>query len=145
MCITETQHYSVCNTLGQISWELLNFLKKSSWTRLVAKTHMFDSKRLIVNWIYGLKSSGLRSKVIYPKYSKHWPYLLAYTLHCDCSKILNNGLNQRENTIRDSLQKFITLHKARLVGGWRLVQNACRNWAIAPGVTQRGPKYAQEP
>lgn len=53
--------------------------------------------------------------------------------------------DQRENTIRDSLQKFITLHKARLVGGWRLVQNACRNWAIAPGVTQRGPKYAQEP
>ena len=29
--------------------------------------------------------------------------------------------------------------------GWRLVQNACRNWAIAPGVTQRGPKYAKEP
>ena len=93
MCITETQHYSVCNTLGQISWELLNFLKKSSWTRLVAKTHMFDSKRLIVNWIYGLKSSGLRSKIIYPKYSKHWPYLLAYTLHCDCSEVLNHGLN----------------------------------------------------
>ena len=65
-----TQHYSVCNTLGQISWELLNFLKKSSWTRLVAKTHMFDSKRLIVNWIYGLKSSGLRSKVIYLRNSK---------------------------------------------------------------------------
>ena len=27
----------------------------------------------------------------------------------------------------------------------RLVQNACRNWAIALGVTQRGPKYAKEP
>ena len=35
--------------------------------------------------------------------------------------------NQRDNTLRDTLQKFITLHKARLVGGWRLVQNACRN------------------
>ena len=27
----------------------------------------------------------------------------------------------------------------------RLVQNACRNGAIAPGVTPQGPKYAQEP
>ena len=26
----------------------------------------------------------------------------------------------------------------------RLVQKACRNWAIAPGVTPCGPKYAQE-
>ena len=27
----------------------------------------------------------------------------------------------------------------------RLVQNACRNQAIAPEMTPRGPKYAQEP
>ena len=47
---------------------------------------------------------------------------------------------QRENTLRDSLQKFITLHKARSVHiSLRLVQNACRNWATAPGVTPRGP------
>ena len=31
-------------------------------------------------------------KVIYPKYSKHWPYTMAYTIDCVCSKILNHGL-----------------------------------------------------
>ena len=30
------------------------------------------------------------NKLIYPKYSKHWPYLLAYTMDCECSKILNH-------------------------------------------------------
>ena len=53
-------------------------------------------------------------------------------------------LLHREITLRDSLQKFITLRKARSLY-LRLVQNACRNWAIALGVTPRGPKYAQEP
>ena len=33
------------------------------------------------------------NKVIYPKYSKHWPYTVAYTIDCVCSKILNHGLN----------------------------------------------------
>ena len=32
-------------------------------------------------------------KVIYPKYSKHWPYTVAHTIDCVCSKILNHGLN----------------------------------------------------
>ena len=35
----------------------------------------------------------IQAKFIYPKYSKHWPYLLAYTIDCDCSKMLNHGLN----------------------------------------------------
>ena len=52
---------------------------------------------------------------------------------------------QREITLRDSLQKFITLHKARSAICLRLVQNACINRAIAPVVTPRGPKYAKEP
>jgi hypothetical protein len=29
---------------------------------------------------------------IYSKYSKHWLYLLAYTIDCDCNKIFNHGL-----------------------------------------------------
>ena len=33
------------------------------------------------------------SKVIYTKYSKHWPYTVAHTFECVCSKRLNNGLN----------------------------------------------------
>ena len=57
----------------------------------------------------------------------------------------SHGLNQRENTLRDSLQKVITLHKARSLISLRLVQNACKNWAIGLGLTPWGPKYAQEP
>ena len=37
--------------------------------------------------------SHMTDKVIYPKYSKHWPYLLAATIDCGSSKILNCGLN----------------------------------------------------
>ena len=32
-------------------------------------------------------------KVIYPKYSKHWPYTVASTIDYGCSKMLNHGLN----------------------------------------------------
>jgi hypothetical protein len=32
-------------------------------------------------------------KVIYPKYSKHRPYILACIMDCDCRKMLNHGLN----------------------------------------------------
>ena len=35
----------------------------------------------------------LKAKVIHPKYSKHWPYTLAHTIDCVCSKMLNHGLN----------------------------------------------------
>ena len=33
--------------------------------------------------------SLLAATFIQPKYSKHWPYLLAATLDCSCSKIIN--------------------------------------------------------
>ena len=33
------------------------------------------------------------TKVIYPKYSKHWLSSVAHTIDCVCSKILNHGLN----------------------------------------------------
>ena len=32
-------------------------------------------------------------KVIYPKYSKHWPYIVAHTIDCVYSKMLNHGVN----------------------------------------------------
>ena len=35
----------------------------------------------------------IKVKVIYPKYSKHWPYTVAHTIDCVCSKMLNHGLN----------------------------------------------------
>ena len=34
-----------------------------------------------------------KAKVIYTKYSKHWPYTVAHTIDCVCSKMLNHGLN----------------------------------------------------
>ena len=37
--------------------------------------------------------SGGAGKVIYPKYPKHWPYTVAHTKNCVCSKMLNDGLN----------------------------------------------------
>ena len=39
------------------------------------------------------KMAQLLQLVMHPKYPKHWPYLLTYTMDGDCSKILNHGLN----------------------------------------------------
>ena len=36
---------------------------------------------------------GIGGKVIYSKYSKHWPYTVAYTIDCVFSKMLYHGLN----------------------------------------------------
>ena len=36
---------------------------------------------------------GNCAKVIYPKYYKHWPYTVAHTIDCVCSKMLNHGFN----------------------------------------------------
>ena len=33
------------------------------------------------------------TKVIHPKYSKHWSYAVAHTMDCVCSKMFNHGLN----------------------------------------------------
>ena len=38
-------------------------------------------------------SSDANIKVIYTKYSKHWPYTVAHTIDCVCSKMLNYSLN----------------------------------------------------
>ena len=47
------------------------------------------------------------TKVIYSKYSKHWPYTVAYTIDCVCSKMLNHGLN---HGLFLSLLKLIPCH-----------------------------------
>jgi hypothetical protein len=39
-----------------------------------------------------LKSFNAQFKVIHPKYSKHWPYIVAHTIEFVCSKMLNHGL-----------------------------------------------------
>ena len=46
-------------------------------------------------------------KVIYLKYSKHWPYAVAFTIDFGCSKMLNHGLN---HGLFLSLFKLIPCH-----------------------------------
>ena len=46
-------------------------------------------------------------KVIYTKYSKHWPYTVAHTNDCVCIKMLNHGLNHGLSLL---LLKLIPCH-----------------------------------
>jgi hypothetical protein len=52
------------------------------------KLHFLESLCINTN-----SSNDISTKVMCPKYSKNGPYLLAYRIDCDCSKILNQGLN----------------------------------------------------
>ena len=51
-----------------------------------------DSQTMTNHLSYSLKALST-AKVIHPKYSKHWPYLLASSIDCGCSKMLDHGLN----------------------------------------------------
>ena len=51
------------------------------------------------------------SKVIYTKYSKHWPHTVAHTIDCVCSKMLNHVLNH---------ELFLSLFK---FFGWKYILN----------------------
>ena len=53
----------------------------------------------------------LLSKVIYPKYTKHWPYTVA-NCDCVCNKMFNQGLN---HGLFLSLFKFISCAIHRIV------------------------------
>ena len=61
--------------------------------------YVFKCTLLYFPWVFYTtpSSTGISSwvwhKVIYPKYSKHWPYTVAHTIDCVCSKMLNYGLN----------------------------------------------------
>ena len=44
-------------------------------------------------WCSSSRLVLVANKVIYPNYSKHWPYTVAHTIDCVCSKMLNHGLN----------------------------------------------------
>ena len=61
----------------------------SNWSQF----HL-DFIRIFKNniWIQSIKGHG-QAKIIYPKYSKQWPYTVAYTIDCVRSKMLNHGLN----------------------------------------------------
>ena len=59
-------------------------------------------------------SIGSPCKVIYPKYSKYWPYLLIATWDCICGKILNHRL-------------FLSLFK---FFGWKYILNWDKNLGL---------------
>jgi hypothetical protein len=49
----------------------------------------FDTALVAVGGSLGL----FLGKVIYPKYAKHLPYIVAHTIECVCSKMSNHGFN----------------------------------------------------
>ena len=57
--------------------------------------HDPPSRYIRVRWVmkFPIREYKIRSKVIYPKYSKHWLSTVAHTIDCVCIKILNHGLN----------------------------------------------------
>ena len=71
-----------------------------------SKTNLYMNNRLSIfhNILVG-------TKVIYPKYSKHWLSTVAHTIDFVCSKILNHGL-------LFSLFKFL---------GWKIILNYLEN------------------
>ena len=58
------------------------------------KLSFFDCSKakLVFTSTWQYLTTKPRWKVIYPKYSKHWHYLLAPTMGCDCNKVLTRGL-----------------------------------------------------
>ena len=68
--------------------EILTFynpLKITVHTSLLWIPPAVEVKIVLKTWV--------SCKVIYPKYSKHWPYTVAHTIDCVCSKMLNHGSN----------------------------------------------------
>ena len=50
------------------------------------------------------------NKIIYPKYSKHWPYTVAHTIDCVCSKmyVKLTNVNSKPNFQNTSNKKSLT-------------------------------------
>ena len=78
-----------CYTLQLIVNEVVFMLIMSDFMSVIR------CKLLVVNRVLEYSRTKLLgwSKVIYPKYSKHWLSTVAHTIDCVCSKILNHGLN----------------------------------------------------
>ena len=73
--------------------------KKSNWfsycpelPKVCSKMWLIDRQYVKLGFLQALPTYCIQVilKVIYPKYSKHWPYTVAHTI--DCSKMLNHGL-----------------------------------------------------
>ena len=85
-----TSVYPVQKHNGWTRWELSLISNFDSYNSIKGSLSTF--KRL--SYVQVRCGSGeTQSKVIYPKYSKHWPYTVASTTDCGCHKISNHGLN----------------------------------------------------
>ena len=61
--------------------------------RFTLRLHFMVRRRTWLQKITVGMGCDVHFKVIYPKYSKHWHYTVAYTIDCVSSKMLNHGLN----------------------------------------------------
>ena len=80
-------------------WFNLLFLvysKKSLYSKNFLDTYrkFLDGCVLLTVYHISISASHGKIKVIYTKYSKHWPYTVTHTIDWVCSKILNHGLNR---------------------------------------------------
>ena len=76
---------------------------------------LFQTVYLLDTFKSNHNSNNTSTKVIYPKYSKHWLSTVAHTIDCVWSKILNHGLN---HGLLFSLFKFF---------GWKNILNLLEN------------------
>ena len=93
----QNNKWNITNTLAlvQVCWPTTfqnpKMLDKSNVqvpkTLAQGKLHFLESLCINTN-----SSNDISTKVMHSKYSKHWPYLLAYRMDCYCSKISNHGL-----------------------------------------------------
>ena len=61
-----------------------------------SRDQVCDVKKFVLSLFIRQKYTTLTwvsAKVMYPKYSKYWPYTVAHTIACVCSKMLNHGWN----------------------------------------------------
>ena len=83
-CVSGWMMLFIYNSIVGFCWTVLVQLALGLWTHV---ENWFSSQCL------SHPTAPRQSQSLYPKYSKHWPYLLAATMSCNCSKILNHGLN----------------------------------------------------
>ena len=91
------RHFEFCNTLVNSFVSLMDQLYHSPHPWPVCHC-ILACILCIVHFLYCRSLSGRVfqfckwSKVIHPKYSKHWLSTVAHTIDCVCRKILNHGL-----------------------------------------------------
>ena len=82
------------------------FCKKSAGISFVAFKNWPENRT--ATWLIQLLVMG---KVIYPKYSKHWPYNVASIIDCGCSKMLNHGSWFKSWVFPFTFQAYTLPHK----------------------------------